>query len=73
MGGIVLLDPESTAVQRVIVLQYNPETLTRSLQPQAIGAESGDRLEVLRLSSSRPSRRSSTRSAATCRPTSTWR
>ncbi len=49
MGGIVLLDPESTAVQRVIVLQYNPETLTRSLQPQAIGAESGDRLEVLRL------------------------
>jgi len=49
MGGIVLLDPESTAVQRVIVLQYNPETLTRSLQPQAVGAESGDRLEVLRL------------------------
>ena len=49
MGGIVLLDPESTAVQRVVVLQYNPETLTRSLQPQAVGAESGDRLEVLRL------------------------
>jgi hypothetical protein len=49
MGGIVLLDPQSTAVQRVIVLQYNPETVTRSLQPQAIGPESGDRLEVLRL------------------------
>jgi len=49
MGGIVLLDPDSTAVQRVVVLQYNPETVTRSLQPQAIGPESGDRLEALRL------------------------
>lgn len=49
MGGIVLLDPQSTAVQRVVILQYNPETVTRSLQPQAIGPESGDRLEVLRL------------------------
>jgi hypothetical protein len=49
MGGIVLLDPQSTAVQRVVVLQYNPETVTRSLAPQAIGPESGDRLEALRL------------------------
>jgi hypothetical protein len=49
MGGLVLLDPQSTAVQRVIVLQYNPESVTRSLQPQVIGPDSGDRLEVLRL------------------------
>src|SRR5712692_7635347 len=48
-GGIVLVDPQSAAVLRVIVLQYNPDTLTRTLQPEAIGGESGDRLEALRL------------------------
>lgn len=48
-GGIVLLDPESAAVQRIIVLQYNPDTLTRKLQPQATGTDGGDRSEALRL------------------------
>jgi hypothetical protein len=48
-GGIVLMDAASGAVQRVIVLQYNPETLTRTLQPQVMGAESGDRVEAMRL------------------------
>jgi hypothetical protein len=48
-GGIVLLDPGSGAVQRVIALQYNPDTLTRSFQVQATGGESGDRTEALRL------------------------
>lgn len=48
-GGIVLVDPESAAVQRIIVLQYNPDTLTRKLQPQATGADGGDRSEALRL------------------------
>ncbi len=48
-GGIVLVDPQSAAVQRVIVMQYNPDTLTRTLQPQAVGGEAGDRLEALRL------------------------
>lgn len=48
-GGIVLLDPETSAIQRIITLQYNPETLTRTLQVQSIGAESGDRSEALRL------------------------
>lgn len=47
-GGIVLVDPESSAVQRVIVLQYNPETLSRTLQPQSVG-EGGERSEALRL------------------------
>lgn len=47
-GGIVLIDPVSGAVRRVIALQYNPETLTRTLQVQAAGGE-GDRLEALRL------------------------
>lgn len=48
-GGIVLIDPETAAVLRVITLQYNPDTLSRSLQVQAIGAEGGDRSEALRL------------------------
>ena len=49
-GGLVLLDPATSAVQRVIVLQYNPDTLTRTLQPQSAGANGGgDRTEALRL------------------------
>jgi Contractile injection system tube protein len=47
-GGLVLLDRDSGAVQRVISLQYNPDTLNRSLQMQGAG-EGGDRLEALRL------------------------
>src|SRR5215203_810161 len=51
-GGIVLVDPDSVAVQRIISLQYNPDTLTRSLQIQGVstdGAAGGDRSEILRL------------------------
>ena len=48
-GGIVLLNPDNGAVQRIITLQYNPDTLTRSLQIKASG-EGGDRSEALRLS-----------------------
>ena len=33
-GGIVVLEPGGTTVQRVIALQYNPHTLTRSVAPQ---------------------------------------
>jgi hypothetical protein len=47
-GGIVLLDPASSAVRRVIGLQYNPESVTRTLQAQATG-EGGTRSEALRL------------------------
>ena len=48
-GGIVLLNPSTSAVQRIIVLQYNPDTLTRTLQVQSVGGEGGDRSEALRL------------------------
>lgn len=48
-GGIVLLDPETSAVKRVINLQYNPDTLSRRLQIQGTSNESGDRAEALRL------------------------
>ncbi len=48
-GGIVLLDPTTAAVQRIITLQYNPDTLTRSLQIQAAETGTKDRSEALRL------------------------
>jgi hypothetical protein len=48
-GGLVLIDPDTSVVQRIIVLQYNPDTLTRTLQVQGAGADSGDHLEALRL------------------------
>jgi hypothetical protein len=46
-GGIILLDPDTAAVQRVVALQYNPDTLTRTLQPKAM--EGGGFAEALRL------------------------
>ena len=48
-GGIVVLDPVSGAVLRVINLQYNPDSLTRTLQIKGVGPETGDRSEALRL------------------------
>src|SRR5215217_6666332 len=48
-GGLVLIDPDTAAVLRVITLQYNPDTLSRTLQAQASGAEGGERSEPLRL------------------------
>lgn len=48
-GGLVLIAPDSGQVQRVIALQYNPDTLTRTLQPQAIGGDGQDRSQALRL------------------------
>ena len=48
-GGIVVMDPITGRVIRIVVLQYNADTLNRTLQVRAAGAESGDRLEALRL------------------------
>ena len=36
-GGIVLVDPDSGTVQRMIALQYNPDTLTPD--PAAAGVQ----------------------------------
>ncbi len=47
-GGLVLVDPNSSAVQKIIILQYNPDTLSRTLQVQGTTAD-GDRSEALRL------------------------
>src|SRR6185503_19190392 len=48
-AGIVLLDPVTTQISRVVVLQYNPDQLTRTLQVQATSGEAADRSEALRL------------------------
>jgi hypothetical protein len=48
-GGLVRIDPTVQQLLDVVVFQYNPDTLTRTIQPRAIGGEPGDRLEVLRL------------------------
>ncbi|WP_233809212.1 hypothetical protein [Paraburkholderia sp. HP33-1] len=43
--GIDLFNPLAS----VIMFQYNPETLTRTLQAQGMGGEQGDRDEAMRL------------------------
>jgi len=43
--GIDLLNPLAS----VVVFQYNPDTLTRNLQAQAVGGQGGDKSEALRL------------------------
>jgi len=49
-GGIVTMDPETSVIQSVIALQYNPDSLTRSLQIQAVaGGQDGVRVNALRL------------------------
>lgn len=48
-GGLVLLDARTQQLQRVIPLQYNPDSLSRTLQTQAAGGDGGDRSEALRL------------------------
>ncbi len=48
-GGIALLDPSNGTVLQILPLQYNPDTLTRSLKIKGVGAESGDHIEALRL------------------------
>ena len=47
-GAILTFDPATGAPLATIMLQYNPDSLTRSLKPQAIG-EQPDRTEVYRL------------------------
>jgi len=48
-AGIVLADPTTLVVQRIISMQYNPDTLTRTLQARGVANEGGDRLDALRL------------------------
>lgn len=47
-GGLVVVDPITGTVGRVIAFQYNPDSLSRSLQIQGSG-ETADRTEPLRI------------------------
>ena len=47
-GAILSLDPNTGTLLGTIKLQYNPDSLTRSLKPQAV-ADQPDRTEILRL------------------------
>ncbi len=46
-GGIVLLDPDTSAVKKIIPLQYNPESISRSLTPKRLAV--GEQSDALRL------------------------
>ncbi|TVR51409.1 MAG: hypothetical protein EA425_06940 [Puniceicoccaceae bacterium] len=48
-AGLVLTDPSSGKVIRPIILQYNPDSMTRSFQIPGAGSEAGGRSEPLRL------------------------
>jgi hypothetical protein len=49
-GGIVTMDVDTSVVQSVIALQYNPDSLSRSMQIQSLpGGSDGVRVDVLRL------------------------
>lgn len=49
-GGLVVLAPGGGAVQRTIVLQYNPDSLSRSFQVQGVGGDGGgERAQPFRL------------------------
>ena len=47
-GGIVLVDPQTAAVRKVVALQYNPEKMSRSFQVKRM-VEGADHAEALRL------------------------
>lgn len=49
-GGLVILTPGGATVKRIISLQYNPDTLTRSYQVQSAGGDGGgERAQPYRL------------------------
>src|SRR5262249_316442 len=49
-GGLVLMDPDTSVVRSVIALQYNPDSLSRTLQIQPVqGSQDGVPADALRL------------------------
>jgi hypothetical protein len=49
-AGLVTMDVDTSTVRSVIALQYNPDSLTRSLQIQSLpGGQDGVRVDALRL------------------------
>lgn len=47
-GGLVVVDADTAKVLRIVSLQYNADSLTRKLQAQEAGGESGNRVEPTR-------------------------
>jgi hypothetical protein len=48
--GLVLMDPDTSVVQTVIALQYNPDSLTRTLQVQSTpGGQDGVHVDAFRI------------------------
>jgi hypothetical protein len=48
-AGLVEVDRSTLQIRNVIALQYNPDTLSRTVQLQSTGADGGNRSEALRL------------------------
>ncbi len=48
-GGLVLVDADTGRALRVITLQYNPDSLTRTLQIRGVGGDSNEFSESMRL------------------------
>lgn len=48
-GAIVAVDSSTYIVVSTVAFQYNPETLTRTLQPQVASEKNGAKVEALRL------------------------
>jgi hypothetical protein len=47
-GGLVLIDADTSRVLRIISMQYNSDSLTRTLQVQTTGGQAADRVEPVR-------------------------
>lgn len=48
-GGLVLLNATTSAIERIITLQYNPDALSRTLQAQTTSEDGHNRSQPLRL------------------------
>lgn len=48
-GGLVQIDVKSGRTLRTIALQYNPDSLSRTVQVQAAGESGGDKSQALRI------------------------
>jgi len=47
-AAFLIYDSDGRVLQRTLRFQINPDSLNRTIQPQSVGGDSGDRLETLR-------------------------
>lgn len=48
-AALALMEPLTGRVQQIIPMQYNPDSLSRSLQAKGVQADAGEHVEALRL------------------------